>query len=158
VACLIVAATLCAFLTGLAPAQAQWQPTRPIEFVIMAGEGGGADRIVRNMIDIIGKHRLVPVPMVPVNIPGNSGADALVHLKQRTGDSHVLLFTLNSFYTTPIERPELGIDISTYAPIGRMAEDVFLLWVHADRTDIKSLDDFVKAARAKGSDWIMAGT
>lgn len=151
-------AALCAFLTGLTPAAAQWQPTRPIEFVIMAGEGGGADRIVRNMIEIIGNHRLAPVPMIPVNIPGNSGADALVHLKERTGDNHVLLFTLNSFYTTPIERPELGLDISTYAPIGRMAEDVFLLWVHSDRTDIKSIDDFVKAARSKGEEWIMAGT
>ncbi|HEY1245242.1 MAG TPA: tripartite tricarboxylate transporter substrate-binding protein, partial [Hyphomicrobiaceae bacterium] len=32
------------------------------------------------------------------------------------------------------------------------------LWVHAERTDIKTLDDFVKAARAKGDKWIMAGT
>lgn len=153
-----VAAILCTLPVGLGPALAQWQPSSPIEFVIMAGKGGGADRIVRNMISIIEKHRLSPVPMAAVNIPGGSGADALVHLKERTGDNHVLLFTLNSFFTTPIERPELGIDISTFAPIGRMAEDVFLLWVHADRTDIKSLDDFVKAARAKGGDWIMAGT
>ncbi len=152
-----VATILCSFLIGL-PALAQWQPSRPIDFVIMAGKGGGADRIVRNLIEIIEKHRLSPVPMNPVNIPGNSGADALVHLKERTGDNHVLLFTLNSFFTTPIERPELGIDISKFAPIGRMAEDTFLLWVHADRTDIKSLDDFVKAARAKGEGWIMAGT
>ena len=48
--------------------------------------------------------------------------------------------------------------LGTFAPIGRMAEDAFLLWVHADRTDIKTLDDFVKAARAKGDKWIMAGT
>jgi tripartite-type tricarboxylate transporter receptor subunit TctC len=47
---------------------------------------------------------------------------------------------------------------TSWAPIGRMAEDAFLLWVHADRTDIKTLDDFVKAARAAGDRWIMAGT
>ena len=35
---------------------------------------------------------------------------------------------------------------------------MFLLWVHADRTDISTVDDFVKAAKAKGSGWIMAGT
>ena len=51
----------------------------------------------------------------------------------------------------------------TYAPSAirlrpATAEDAFLLWVHADRTDIKTLDDFVKAARAKGDKWIMAGT
>jgi tripartite-type tricarboxylate transporter receptor subunit TctC len=38
-----------------------------------------------------------------------------------------------------------------------MAEDTFLLWVHVD-SGIKNVDDFVKAAKAKGSDWVMAGT
>jgi tripartite-type tricarboxylate transporter receptor subunit TctC len=139
-------------------AQSQWRPARPIEFVIMAGKGGGADLIVRSMIGIIDKHKLVSVPITPVNVAGGSGADALVYLKKRNGDDHLLLFTLNSFYTTPLQRPDLGIDIASFAPIGRMAEDAFLLWVHADRTDIKTLDDFVKAARAKGDKWIMAGT
>jgi putative tricarboxylic transport membrane protein len=141
-----------------ARAQAQWQPAQPIELVIMAGKGGGADLIVRSMMGIIDAHKLAPVPVKPVNIAGGSGADAMVHLKQRKGDNHLLLFTLNSFYTTPLKRPELGLDIAAFAPIARMAEDAFLLWVHADRTDIKTLDDFVKAARAKGDKWIMAGT
>jgi tripartite-type tricarboxylate transporter receptor subunit TctC len=145
-------------LPGPSHAQSAWRPVRPIEFVIMAGKGGGADLIVRSLIEIIEKHRLVSVPIVPNNIAGGSGADAMVHLKKRNGDDHLLLFTLNSFYTTPIQRPDLGLDIATFAPIGRMAEDAFLLWVHADRTDIKTLDDFVKAARAKGDKWIMAGT
>jgi tripartite-type tricarboxylate transporter receptor subunit TctC len=39
-----------------------------------------------------------------------------------------------------------------------MAEDTFLLWVNSDRKDINNVGDFVKAAKAKGSDWIMAGT
>jgi tripartite-type tricarboxylate transporter receptor subunit TctC len=141
-----------------ARAQSAWRPSRPIEFVVMAGKGGGADLNVRAIIEIIDKHKLSPVPVTPVNIAGGSGADALVHLQKRKGDDHLLLFTLNSFYTTPLKRPELGLDISAFAPIGRMAEDVFLLWVHADRTDIKTLDDFVKAARAKGDKWVMAGT
>jgi putative tricarboxylic transport membrane protein len=137
---------------------AQWRPTKPIEFVIMAGKGGGADLIVRSLIEIIDKHQLTPLPITPVNIAGGSGADAMVHVKKRNGDDHLLLFTLNSFYTTPLKHPELGIDIASFAPIGRMAEDAFLLWVNADRTDIKTLDDFVRAARAAGDKWIMAGT
>ena len=153
----LMAVALLALPSG-AGAQTTWQPARPIEFVIMAGKGGGADLIVRSMIEIIQKNRLVTVPITPVNIAGGSGADAMVYLKKKTGDDHLLLFTLNSFYTTPIQHPELGIDIASFAPIGRMAEDSFLLWVHADRSDIKTLDDFVKAARAAGSKWIMAGT
>ncbi len=139
-------------------AQPSWAPTKPIEFVIMAGKGGGADLIVRSMVDIIEKHKLAPVALAPVNMAGGSGADALVYLKKHSGNDHLLLFTLNSFYTTPLKHPELGIDIASYAPIARMAEDTFLLWVNSDRTDIKTIDDFIKAARAKGSGWVMAGT
>ncbi|MGH6816776.1 MAG: tripartite tricarboxylate transporter substrate-binding protein [Hyphomicrobiaceae bacterium] len=141
-----------------AAAQAPWQPTKPIEFVIMAGKGGGADRIVRNLIGTIVKHNLAPVEFTPVNIAGGSGADAMDYLNKKKGDEHLLLFTLNSFYTTPLYRPDLNIDIAAFAPIGLMAEDTFLLWVHSNRTDIKTIDDFVKAARAKGDKWVMAGT
>jgi putative tricarboxylic transport membrane protein len=158
----VASALLLALASALAwteaRAQSPWRPSRPIEFVVMAGKGGGSDLNVRAIIEIIDKHKLSPVPVTPVNIAGGSGADALVHLQKRKGDDHLLLFTLNSFYTTPLKRPELGLEISSFAPIGRMAEDVFLLWVHADRTDIKTLDDFVKAARAKGDNWVMAGT
>src|SRR5262249_53544553 len=157
---ILAGALILALLSAVAwtKAWAQWQPTRPVEFVVMAGKGGGADLNVRAIVDIIAKHNLAPVPFTTVNIAGGSGADALVYMKKKTGDDHLLLFTLNSFYTTPIKRPELGIDISAFAPIGRMAEDVFLLWVNSERTDIKTLDDFVKAARAKGDKWVMAGT
>ena len=31
----------------LSPAHAEWKPTQPITFLVMAGEGGGADKIAR---------------------------------------------------------------------------------------------------------------
>ncbi|GIT70259.1 MAG: hypothetical protein Ct9H300mP28_00730 [Pseudomonadota bacterium] len=67
------------------------------------------------------------------------------------------MVTLNSFYTTPLRQPKLGVDISTFTPVARMAEDTFLLWVHKD-TGITNVDQFVSGAKSKGSDWIMAGT
>jgi len=138
-------------------AQAAWKPQKPVEFVIMAGKGGGADKMARLMQSVIAKKKLSPMPFTPINKPGGTGAEALVYLKEHQGDDHVIMVTLNSFYTTPLRQPNLGVDISTYTPIGRMAEDTFLLWVNSD-TDIKTVDDFVKAAKAKGKDWIMAGT
>jgi putative tricarboxylic transport membrane protein len=139
-------------------ALAEWQPQKPIEFVVMAGKGGGADKAVRFFQSIIAKHNLAPVPVSPVNKPGGSGAEALVYMQGKKGDDHTVMFTLNSFYTTPLRQPALGVDITTFTPIARMAEDTFLLWVNSDRKDINNVDDFVKAAKAKGSDWIMAGT
>lgn len=67
------------------------------------------------------------------------------------------MVTLNSFYTTPIRQSKLGVNVSMYEPIARMAEDTFLLWVHKD-SGITNIDEFVKAARKKGNKWIMAGT
>ena len=139
-------------------AYADWVPTKPVQFIVMAGKGGGADKATRFLVDVIAKRKLAPVAFEVVNMPGGSGTEALAALKKRSGDGHVLLFTLNSFYTTPLVHPEIGVDITTFAPIARMAEDVFLLWVNAERSDITTIDEFVKAARAKGKNWIMAGT
>jgi tripartite-type tricarboxylate transporter receptor subunit TctC len=135
-----------------------WEPQKPVEFVVMAGKGGGADKAVRFIQSIIASENLAPVPFTPVNKPGGSGAEALVHVNGKNGDDHTIMFTLNSFYTTPLRQPGLGVDITTFTPIGRMAEDTFLLWVNSDRKDINNMEEFVKAAKAKGSDWIMAGT
>ena len=137
---------------------AEFQPQKPVQFVVMAGKGGGADKAVRLMQSIIAKHKLAPVPVTPINKPGGSGAEALVYMNGKKGDNHTIMFTLNSFYTTPLRQPALGVDITTFTPVARMAEDTFLLWVNSDRKDINDVGDFVKAAKAKGSDWIMAGT
>ncbi len=134
-----------------------WEPKKPVEFVIMAGKGGGADKAVRFLQTIIAKNKLSSKPFTPINKPGGSGAEALVHVKNAKDPDHTIMFTLNSFYTTPLLQPGLGIDIKTFTPVGRMAEDTFLLWVHKD-SGITTVDQFVKAAKAKGNKWIMAGT
>lgn len=136
-----------------------WEPIKPVDFVIMAGKGGGADKMARLMQTIVEKHNLSSKPLIPINKPGGSGAESLIYLKNRSGidRDHTIMVTLNSFYTTPLRQPDLQVDITKFAPIGRMAEDTFLLWVHVD-SGIKNIDDFVKAAKAKGSNWIMAGT
>jgi len=138
-------------------AAAAWEPKKPVEFVVMAGKGGGADKAVRFIQNIIAKNKLSSKPFTPVNKPGGSGAEALVHVKNASDPNHTLMFTLNSFYTTPLLQPGLGIDISTFTPVGRMAEDTFLLWV-TKKSGITNVDQFVKAAKAAGNKWIMAGT
>ena len=140
-------------------AYAGWEPNKPVEFVIMAGKGGGADKMARLMQSIVEKHKMSPMPLLPVNKPGGSGAEALVHLNSKTGAdaNHTIMVTLNSFYTTPLRQPGLGVDSLTFAPIARMAEDTFLLWVHKD-SGIVDLDGYVAAAKSAGNDWIMAGT
>ena len=136
-----------------------WEPKKPVDFIIMAGKGGGADKMARLMQSVIEKNGFASKPFVPINKPGGSGAEALLHMKNTKGvnKDHTVMVTLNSFYTTPMRQPGLEVDISTFAPVARMAEDTFLLWVHKD-SGIENIDQFVEAAKAKGNDWIMAGT
>lgn len=157
---LALTAGLCAaaaFATANVAHAADWEPRKPVEFVIMAGPGGGADKMARLMQTVIEKHNFSPKPFIPVNKPGGSGAEALVHLNSKAKDDHIVMVTLNSFYTTPLRQPNLRVDPLTFKPVARMAEDTFILWVHKD-SGITNIDEFVAAAKKAGSEWIMAGT
>lgn len=138
-------------------AQADWKPQKPVEFVIMAGQGGGADQLARFIQSIIAKHNLAEQPFIPINKGGGSGAEALRYLKDHEGDPHVIMATLNSYYTTPVQNPGLGVDIKEFTPIARLAEDTFVLWVNAD-SEVKTVDDYVKMVKEKGAEWRMGGT
>ena len=138
-------------------AAAEWSPRKPVELIIMAGTGGGADQMARLIQSIIEQKGLSPRPFIPINKPGGSGAEALRYLQDKAGDDHTVMITLNSFYTTPIMQENLGVDITQFTPIGRMALDTFLLWVHAD-TEINSLDDYVAAVKGAGKEWKVGGT
>jgi tripartite-type tricarboxylate transporter receptor subunit TctC len=147
-----------AFATMLVGGVAQaFEPNKPIDFIIMAGKGGGADKMARLMQSIVEQENLSPQPLIPVNKPGGSGAEALVHMKNVGDPNHTIMVTLNSFFTTPLRQPGLGIDIMTFAPVGRMANDTFLLWVHKDE-GITTFDQFVAEAKKRGSGWVMGGT
>jgi tripartite-type tricarboxylate transporter receptor subunit TctC len=143
--------------SALPGAAVAWEPQKPVEFIIMAGTGGGADQIARLLQGLIEQKDLSPRPFIPINKAGGSGAEALRYLQDRAGDDHTVLVTLNSFYTTPLIQEDLGVDVSAFTPIGRMALDTFVLWVNSD-TEIDSLEAYVDAAKSGGKDWKMGGT
>lgn len=145
-----------ALMTSAPAIAGDWKPQKPVEMVIMAGQGGGADRLARLFQSIIQKENLSSMPVLPVNKGGGSGAEALRYLKDKEGDNHVIMATLNSYYTTPL-RTDIGVNIEEFTPVARMALDTFVLWVNAD-SDIQTLDDYVAAVKAAGGTWKMGGT
>jgi len=140
------------------PAQADWSPKKPIELIIMAGAGGGADQIARLLQGLAEQKDLSPRPIIPINKPGGSGAEALRYLQNKAGDDHTILVTLNSFYTTPVIQSGIGVDVSNFTPIGRMAVDNFVLWVNSSRDDITDLNSYVAAVKSTGNTWKVGGT
>ena len=134
---------------------AAWEPTKPVDFVIMAGAGGGADQIARFLQSVAEKKDLTSRPLVPNNKGGGSGAEALIALNTANDPDHTILVTLNSFFTTPLRQPDLGVDITTFTPVAMMGVDPFVLWVHKD-SGITSFEQWVE--EVKKGDYVMGGT
>ncbi len=154
---LIAAGAAVIGMAGLMGTAQAWEPNKPIDFVIMAGKGGGADKMARLMQAIVEEESMSPKPLIPVNKAGGSGAEALVALNTAGDPDHTIMVTLNSFFTTPLRQPGLGVDIMEFAPVGRMAEDTFLLWVHKDE-GISTFEEFIEEAKSRGDGWVMGGT
>lgn len=133
-----------------------WQPTKPVEFVIPAGTGGGADLMARFISALIQKNNLAPVNFLVVNKAGGSGAEAFLYTKFARGNPHVIMITLSSLFTTPMNT---GIPFKwdQLTPIAMLALDYFILWVNAD-TPYKTPQDYMDAARAKPGEFKMGGT
>ena len=153
---ILAGAAAMALSAGAGTAQG-WEPTKPIDFVIMAGAGGGADQIARFIQSVAEKDDLTVRPLVPVNRGGGSGAEALIALNSARDPDHTLLVTLNSFFTTPMRQENLGVDISTFTPVAMMGVDPFVLWVHQD-SGITSFDQWVEKVKADGGEYVMGGT
>jgi tripartite-type tricarboxylate transporter receptor subunit TctC len=141
------------------PALAAWEPTKPIEFVIPAGTGGGADQMARLIAGIVEKHKLSPRPMIVVNKSGGAGAEGFLDVKGKKGDAHTLIITLSNLFTTPLHTG-VPFNWKDLTPIARMALDEFILWVNAE-TPYKTAKEYVAAAKERsGGDnrMKMAGT
>jgi putative tricarboxylic transport membrane protein len=122
-----------------------WEPTKPIEFVIPAGTGGGADQMARLMAGISDKHKLSPRPFIVVNKSGGAGAEGFLHVKEKKGDAHTIIITLSNLFTTPLAT---GTPFSwrDFTPVARMALDRFILWVNAE-TPYKTAKEYLSAVK-----------
>lgn len=128
--------------------------SRPAEFVISTGPGGGSDIYARVMQGIIESQALTNQPLQPTNREGGSGAVAFNYVFEKTGDPHYVMITLNSFFLT-MAIQSLPYQALDFTPIANLALDPFFLWVHAD-SEIQSVDDFI--AEAKSRSMTVAGT
>ena len=133
-------------LSAGAPAQA-WEPTKPIEFVIPAGTGGGADQMARLIAGLAEKHKLSPRPLIVVNKSGGAGAEGFLHVKGKKADAHTLIITLSNLFTTPLATGT-PFNWRDFTPIARMALDRFILWVNAE-TPYKSAKEYLAAVKEK---------
>lgn len=151
-------ATLGAVLISTLPAMAQesWKPTRPVEFVVTSGAGGGTDVFARAVQAAISKHELVPTSVVVTNKGGGSGVEGYVYGAAAKADPHKVIFGTNNAWTLPmVAKTSWATD--DFTPLAIMAFDEFMLWVKAD-SPYKTAAEYVAAAREKAGALRMGGS
>src|SRR5213594_1737680 len=129
------------------PVAAAWEPTKPIELVIPAGTGGGADQMARLIAGIAAKHKLSPQPIIAVNKSGGAGAEGFLHVKGKKGDAYTIIITLSNLFTTPLHTG-VPFNWKDLTPIARMALDQFILWVNAE-TPYKTAKEAIAAVKER---------
>jgi tripartite-type tricarboxylate transporter receptor subunit TctC len=144
---LVPALLIAALVAAAAPPAWAWEPTKPIEFVIPAGTGGGADQMARLMAGLIDKHKLSPKPVIVVNKSGGAGAEGFLHVKGKKGDAHTIIITLSNLFTTPLAQ-DTPFNWKDLTPVARLALDQFILWVNAE-SPYKTAKEYLAAVKER---------
>ena len=153
----IAAALAAGVIAAPVPALAAWEPTKPVEFVVPAGTGGGADQMARFLQGVVAKHNLMKQPMVVVNKSGGAGAEGFLDVKNAKGDPHKIIITLSNLFTTPLATG-VPFNWKDLTPVAMLALDEFVLWVNAE-SPYKTTADYVNALKAGNpGQYKMAGT
>ena len=133
-----------------------WQPDKPVEFVVPAGTGGGADVMARFVSPLISKYNLSPKPFIVINKSGGAGAEGFMYVKGKKGDPHVVIVTLSNLFTTPMATG-VPFNWKDLTPLARLALDYFVLWVNAE-TPYKTAKEYLDAVKNEPGKFMMGGT
>jgi len=151
-----LAAVFGLMMSAAGPAAA-WEPTKPVEFVIPAGTGGGADQMARLIQGIIAKHGLMKQAMIPVNKSGGAGAEGFLEVKAAKGDPHKIIITLSNLFTTPMATG-VPFNWKDLTPVAMLSLDNFVLWVNAE-DPYKTPKEYLDAVKKGGANsFKMGGT
>jgi putative tricarboxylic transport membrane protein len=133
-----------------------WQPNKPVEFVVPAGSGGGADQMARFISPLISKYKLCPTPWIVINKSGGAGAEGFMYAKGKKGDPNTVIITLSNLFTTPLAT---GVPFSwkDLTPIAHLALDYFILWVNAE-APYKTVKEYLDAVKKEPGKFMMGGT
>jgi putative tricarboxylic transport membrane protein len=149
-----VIAAICA-AGWIVPANADWQPTRPVEFIVPAGTGGGADQMARTIQGIVTKYNLMKQPLVVVNKSGGAGGEGFLDVKMAANNPNKIIITLSNLFTTPLATG-IPFNWKDLTPVAMLALDEFVLWVNAEKPH-KTAKDYIDAVKAAPAGSIKMG-
>jgi tripartite-type tricarboxylate transporter receptor subunit TctC len=132
-----------ALLGGHAAAQEKY-PSRPVEFIVPWGPGGGADQLARKMSRMLEPELKVSLPVV--NVPGATGGTGLTKMLSAPPDGYsISVYIADTHALLATGSPRWKAD--DYIPLGIMIRQPSALFVKND-SPFKTWSDVVKAAKA----------
>jgi len=143
--------TAAALLAGVAGAQAQAWPTRPITMIVPFAAGGPTDVVAR----IVGEHmsRTLGQQIVVENVTGAGGTTGITRAKQATPDGYTIAMGhMGTHGAAPALYPNLRYDpAKDFEPIGVAAGTPILIVTKKDfpATNLKEFLDHLKTSGPK---------
>ncbi len=153
---LITAALLAVSPSGFSQGKGKY-PSKTVEVVVPYAPGGGTDNLMRTITGIIDENKWSPQPLNVVNRAGGSGAIGFNYLINKKGDSHVIAGATPMIVSGKIEGRLPGNHRDAMTVLMIVAIDELMLSVR-NESPFKTIEDFVKAAKAKPGGLTVGGT
>src|SRR5436190_22235349 len=153
---LLAASAAILIFAGNAYSQAKY-PAKTVEVVVPYAPGGGTDNLMRMITGIMDENKWSQVPMNVNNRAGGSGAVGFTYLINKKGDSHVIAGATPMIVSGKIEGRLSGNHRDAMTILMIVAIDELMLSVR-NESPYKTIDDFVKAARARPGTLTVGGT
>jgi tripartite-type tricarboxylate transporter receptor subunit TctC len=120
-------------------------PSRPIEFIVPWGPGGGADQLARLTGKLLEPEIGTSVPVV--NVPGATGGTGMAKLLAAPADGYSMAIYIADSHAL-LAGPEPRWQMDDITPVAVMIQGPSFIFV-ADNSRFKSWADFEKEAKEK---------
>ena len=133
-------------LAATSPGMAQEFPSRPIEFVVPWGPGGGADQVARKLAALMEPKLKVSMPVV--NVPGATGQTGLTKMLTAPADGYSVSVFIGDTFALQAGTPAPKWTMSELVPLGIVIQQPSAFLV-AEGGKFKSWADVEKAAKTE---------
>ena len=140
----VIVAALALLTTTGAYAATAWRPDKPVELIATNAPGGGSDRILRIMSNVLQERKQLSVPANVVNKPGAGGSVAYAYVNQHPGDAHFLVLGSKAILTNHITGR--GPSYAEFTPVTHLFSEYISITVKPD-SPIKSGKELIERVR-----------
>jgi tripartite-type tricarboxylate transporter receptor subunit TctC len=146
-----LAATLAVALSSATSSilDAQEFPTRPIEFIVPWGPGGGADQVARKLAKLMEPKLKVSMPVI--NVPGATGQTGLTKMLTAPADGYSISVFIGDTFALQAATPPPKWTMQDIEPLGVVIQQAsaFLVQVGGKLKDWADLEKASKTERLR---------